>query len=116
MRHNLKTRAQSTQAHIERLQRAIRKQTRPLQKRIRSLGAELSRALHADLQARGLVLFDCTKSPGNVCLGTRADMKWCEEDGGGVACELSGPIRRGKDGYQIRIDGRWHNFQTPTGW
>lgn len=113
---NIKNQATSVQASITRLQRAIRKQTRPLQKRIRSLGMELSRMLHADLKARGLLLFDCSNSPGNVCLGTRADMRRCEDAGGGVAFEVTGPIRQSKDGYEIRLNGQWHGFRTPTGW
>lgn len=113
---NIKNQATSVQARITRLQRAIRKQTRPLQKRIRTLGTELSQMLHADLKARGLLLFDCTNSPGNVCVGTRADMQQCEDMGGGVAFEVTGPIRQTKDGYEIRLHGEWHRFRTPAGW
>lgn len=114
--NTIKNQALSLQGKIGKLQRAIRKQTRPLQKRIRSIGTELSRMLHADLKARGLVLFDSSNSPGNICVGTRNDMRRFEERGGGTTFEVTGPIRVGKERYEIRIDGEWLPFRTPAGW
>lgn len=106
----------SLQAKVLKLQRAARKQLRPLQKRIRSLGTELTRFLQADLKSRGLVLFEDGNCPGSIWVSDEQGLERCRE-GGGVPYIVSGPMRKTGNRYQIRIDGQWTGIiDPPAGW
>lgn len=106
----------SLQNKVRKLQRAIRKQVRPLQKRIRSLGTELTRLLQADLDARGLFLYEDANCPDNIWVGSDDSLERVREHGG-VPHKVRGPMRKTDRGYQVRLDGRWLGIiSPPKGW